>query len=78
MYNPIIVEQIANQRLAELRAEGMRSQELARAGLYVQKKIDFSGVARFFRRMAAFGSNINPRRFAHPRIRKTIPQNDCK
>ncbi len=77
MHNPNIVEQMANQRLAELRAVGIRSQEFARAGLYGQKKIDFLGVARFFRRMASFGSNINLRRFARPRIRKTIPQNDC-
>ncbi len=77
MHNPNIVEQMVNQRLAELRAEGMRSQELARAGLNGQKKMDFSGIVRLFCRMAALGSSINPRRFAHPHIRKTMPQNDC-
>ena len=77
MHNPNIVEQIANNRLAELRAEGMRSQMLAQAGLTGHRKLDFSGFTRFFHQIAAFVAGFGLKRIAHPRTHKTLTQNDC-
>jgi hypothetical protein len=50
-HNPYFYERLANDRLSELRAEGLRSQSLAQAGLNSSRQFHFSDLRPLFHRL---------------------------
>jgi hypothetical protein len=73
--NPYILEQLANDKLAALRAEGMRSQQIAQAGLQNPKKLVVPDLLRFFSQMLVRVTRNGLRRIELLGARKTVA--DC-
>jgi len=70
--NPYLLELLVNDKLTALRAEGMRDQMLARAGLQNHRKLLFPDLRRFFHRMLVRVTSHSLRRIEQPGIRKTL------
>jgi hypothetical protein len=66
-YNPYTLEQLANDKLAASRAEGMRSQSLARAGLQLP---EIQLARAVFHRIQVLVANFN-RRIDQPASQKS-------
>ncbi len=64
--NPYLFEQMIDEKLADLRAEGMRSQMLAQAGLQNPKRPHFPDLQRFFRLILASVTRHSLRRVEQP------------
>ncbi len=73
MFNhPYLIEQMMDEKLADLRAEGMRSQMLAQAGLQNPNKIRFPVLQRLFHQMLASLTRHSLRGIEQPRDLRTI------
>lgn len=75
--NTYDIERLINNRLAELRAEGMRSQMIARASLPGRKPLVFSVFRQFVQQTASFLTRLNVRWVEQPKIRETLAHEDC-
>ncbi len=82
--NPLIVERMIDEKLSALRAEGMRSQMLAHAGLQDRKKLHLPKFLQFFRSISLWVTNHGLGWIGQPGARdarKTLarqePQNRC-
>jgi hypothetical protein len=69
-HNPLITDQLIDQKLAALRDEGMQSQMLAQAGLLNHKKIQFPDFRQLFQRGLELVNNL-----ILGRVEKPAPQN---
>ncbi len=70
--NPYLLERLVNDKLTALRAEGMRDQMLARAGLQNHRKLLIPDLRRFFHRMLVRVTRHSLQRIEQPGIRKTL------
>jgi hypothetical protein len=77
MNNPNIVERLIDQKLADLRAEGMRSQMLAQAGLQHHKTFVFPDLSRFFCQLRALLARFSLRRIERSGARTAAGELGC-
>ena len=70
--NPYIIEKLIDDKLTNLRAEGMRSQMLAEARMVDHKEDTYFGLSRIFQQVAKFVKPLSPRRLVRPGARKIM------
>jgi hypothetical protein len=78
MYNnPLIVEKMIDQKLNDLRTEGMRSQMLAQADLPHRPTFHLPDLQRLWCRMRTLMARFILRRMQQPVIGKAISEAGC-
>jgi hypothetical protein len=70
--NPLIVDRLIDEKLAALRAEGMRSQMLGQAGPKHHKRLFIPDLVRFFHVLFVRVTHPRVRRMEGPGIRKAL------
>jgi hypothetical protein len=71
-HSPYLVDRMVDEKLNSLRAEGMRSQALSRAGVQNHKPLLFPGLRRFFDRTWEWMTGLEPRKVEKPARRETL------